>query len=143
MYEKALFITIALYALSFSVLAVQFLILDPYGITLTNFNGDELKNPVTTSINQFTLNATFVNFTKSDYTIVDQAAAFLKAGGVLVQLLAIMTGTYIFQVVFLMIGGGGPCCDSSDTAAYLIVGGLFAVYWLLVGRAIIAYIRGI
>ena len=47
------------------------------------------------------------------------------------ELLQILTGTYIFNFMYLM---GVPA---------IIIGGILLVYFIMVGRTIIAYIRGV
>ena len=127
------------------VLAGQFVVADVFALTLRNFNNDEIKSEMLTYLNQETLNSVFLTFTNSTSfnSIIDVATAFVKAAQVFVELLSILSGTYIFLFIYQMIGGGGACCDNNDTIALFITSGLTIPYLLMLGNTIIAKIRGI
>lgn len=131
MIEKALIILIFMYSVSFAVLAGQFIIADVFGKTLTNYNGDEIKSNLVSIIDIDTINSISNSIVTGNYTISDTATAFVAAGNVVVELLLLLTGTYIFNVLWLF---GVP---------ELIIVGMVILYIILLGRAIIAYIRGI
>lgn len=108
---------------------------DVLGVELENYKGQVIKNDLVTAMNENTLNTVQANFTDTNYTVVDVAAAFLKASGVLVQLLLLLTGTYIFHILWFLLG--------ADTGATLVVGGMMVLYAIMLGNTIIAKIRGI
>ena len=120
-----------MYAVSFMTLTGQYVIGDVLGITLKNSNGVEIKSELLNTINTDTLNSVTSSIANGDYTLVDVASAFVKAGGVLIELLSLLTGTYIFNVLYLL---GIPL---------IAIGGMIILYVILLGRTIIALIRGI
>jgi len=129
------------------VLAGQFVIADVFGLTLTNFKGEEIESQLVTSFNQQTLNSItsgWLNFTRFD-SIIDVATAFVSAAKIFVEFLTLLSGTYIFLIVFYLLGGGGTAgvIDNDDIVAGFIVGGFFIPYALMLGNTIIAKIRGI
>jgi len=112
------------------------LVADIFGLTLTNYNGEELKSPVITSINQNTINSVASYFTNStNFSITDVAGAFVSAANVLTQLLLILTGTYIFFIIWFLMGG--------DIIATFVVGAMTIPYILLLGNTILVKIRGV
>jgi hypothetical protein len=142
MIDKALIMIMFMYALSFSLYAGQYMLADPYGITLTTIPTPDSPNGVPIKLhlkafidegafNQRTANISEGNFT-SNSTYYDRVETFTTAaafvGWELVQLL---TGTYVFQILVLF---GVP-----DLFVTMII----ALYTLLLARAIIGYIRGI
>ena|SRR3990172_8444096 len=135
MIEKAPIILIFLYICSFSLIGVQYGIGDVFHIDITNYNGDELKGPINNITNMTTLNTVTSNIANGNYDLTDVATAFIAAGSVVVQLLILLTGTYIFQVVFFMAG-------ASNTVA-IFLGGMTIIYVILLARSLIAYIRGV
>jgi len=126
---------IFLYATSFSFLIAQFMIADVFGITITNYKGDAIQSEIVTSINQAQINSIQTNIINTNFTLIDTASAFIAAGNIVKELFLLLTGTYIFEIIFQFLGG--------DTPAYLVVGGMILLYVILLGRAGIAYIRGI
>jgi len=51
MIDKPLFIIICAYSISFMVFVGQFVIGDVFGLTLTNWKGDEIKSELLNSFN--------------------------------------------------------------------------------------------
>jgi len=112
------------------------LVADIFGLTLTNYNGAELKSPLATAINQGAINSVALYFTNStNFTIVDVAGAFVSAAAVLGQLLLIFTGTYFFFIIWFLMG--------SDIIATFVVGAMTIPYALLLGNMILVKIRGV
>ena len=128
------------------VLAGQFVIADVFGLTLTNYKGDEIESQLVDSFNVETLNTiteSWINFTRFN-SIIDVATSFVTAAQVFVELLTLMSGTYIFLIVYYLLGGGGAILgDNDDIIAAFIVGGLFIPYAIMLGNTIIAKIRGV
>lgn len=137
MIEKALMIMIFMYCVSFSLLAGQYFIGDVLGITLTSWSGTPIKSAVLDYINQDQLNEVTqaiaqVNNTRN--STLDAVTESFELGLTIgFELLTLLTGTYIFNLLYLMIGP-----DS-----LIFIAGLVAVYAILLGRAIIAYLRGV
>ena len=135
MIEKALIVIIFMYSVSFSVLAGQFIIGDVFGITLKNYNGDEIRSTLldvikTDTINSITLEIANANDTRDD-TLSALENAYQVGIKVGFDLVTLLTGTYIFNLLWLL--GVPP----------IIIAGMVVIYALLMGRAIIAYIRGV
>jgi len=129
------------------VLAGQFVIGDVFGLTLENWKGDEIRSELLNSFNQDTLNSittSWANVTRFN-SITDVATAFFNAAQVFIELLTLFSGTYIFLILYYMLGGTivSGCCDSDDIVAGFIVGGFFIPYAIMLGNTIIAKIRGI
>lgn len=136
MIEKALIIIIFMYAAGFGILAVQFTLGDVFGINLKNFEGADIKSNIVSIIRLDTLNelqANIVsgNFTENTTTFDRVEQAVTAAAFVAWELILLMTGTYIFNIM-LLLGIPAP-----------IVGGFVFLYVLLLARAIMAYIRGV
>ena len=146
MIDKPLFIIICAYSISFMVFVGQFVIGDVFGLTLTNWKGDEIKSELLNSFNQNILNAVtggWTNATRFD-SITDVATAFFTAAQIFGEFLTLISGTYIFLIMYYMLGGTIlTCCDNDDIVALFIVGGFFIPYSLMLGNMIIAKIRGI
>ena len=129
MIEKALIVIIFMYAVSFSLLGGQY-VMDVFGITMTNYDGVEIRSSLlaivdTDEINTVTGQLTSVNGTEAGEDPFGVAAVLT------VELLQLMTGTYIFNLLFLF---GVPA---------IFVYGMVVLYALLLFRALIAYLRGI
>lgn len=136
MIEKALIIIIVMYAVSFSALGFQYVIGDLFGFTITNYKGDEVKSDILDWINESYLNTVSTNIVTANFTenetafnkVIDSTIAAAYVGWELVQL---MTGTYVFKLLFLL---GVP---------EIFIAGMVILYIFLLGRTIIGYIRGI
>jgi len=120
-----------MYALSFSFLTVQFIAADVMGFTMTNFEGVPLESQLINVTNLANLNTASKNIATANYTVVDVAAAFFAAGNVVKELLLLLTGTYIFNILILL---GVPA---------IFVAGLIGIYIFFLARTVIALIRGI
>lgn len=131
MYEKALIAIIFVYCISSGVFIAQYLAGDIMGLELTNYNGTSIKSTLIDTNNIAAFNNATKNIGEGDYTITDVATAFIAAGNVVKELLLLLTGTYIFS---LLLALGIP---------FPIVALMFIPYGFLLGRAIIAYIRGL
>lgn len=137
MSEKAIVIIVFMYSTSFSLLAAQYVLGDVFGTTLTSpITGAPLKSNLigvngTSGIIQInTINTQQQNITgiTRNNTVTNPIGT---AAGQAYELLQILTGTYIFNVLALL--GVAP----------IFISGLVVLYVILLARAIIAYIRGI
>lgn len=145
MIEEALKIMLFMWSVSFSVLGGQYVVGDVFGITLTNdwtdFDGDgspdniPLKSHLLTLIDIDTINETTENIVTGNFqqntTYYDKVETFTTgAAFVAWELITLMSGTYIFNFMYLM---GIPL---------IFIGFFVLIYLALLGRAIILYVRG-
>lgn len=124
-----------MYSVSFSVLAGQFIIGDVFGVTLRNYNGDEIRSTLLEVIKTDTINSVTLEIANANNTRDDTLSALENAYQVGIKvgfdLVTLLTGTYIFNLLWLL--GVPP----------IIIAGMVVIYALLMGRALIAYIRGV
>lgn len=130
MIEKALIVIIFMYSITFGLLAAQYTLADIYGVTLTNWQGDELKNPILQIADTSGLNTILTNVTSTDPTAL-QTDPITAAAQITYQLFLILTGTYVFNVLYFL---GVP---------FIVVSGLAIIYLILLARALIGYLRGV
>ena len=136
MIEKALIIMMFLYATSFGVLGAQYVFGDVFGVALTNFEGVPIKSHLLGIVDVNNLNSALDNIVSANFT--ENSTAFDRVENSIIavafvawELILLMTGTYIFNFLFLM---GIPA---------IIIAGMVVLYIILVARAIIAYVRGV
>lgn len=137
MSEKAMVVIVFMYSTSFSLLVAQYVLGDVFGTTLTSpITGAPLKSNLIglngtagviliSNVNQQQLNITSITRNNTVSNPIGTAA------GQAWEVLQILTGTYIFNVLALL---GVPA---------IFISGLVVLYVILLARAIIAYIRGI
>ena len=135
MIEKSLIVILFMYTVSFSLLTGQFVLGDIYGVTLTSWNGTPIKSDILSFINQDSLNditlaIADVNSTRNN-TLDAVTQSFELGLTIGFELLTLLTGTYIFNFLLLM---GVPS---------IMIAGMVIIYVILLGRAIIAYLRGV
>lgn len=128
MQYKAIIVIIFMYALSFSLLGGQF-IAEPFGIVMSNADGIELRSSLlafveTDNINEITGSLTTINGTQAESDPVAVSAALV------VEILELLTGTYIFNLLFLF--GVVP----------IFVYGLIVIYAILLFIYVIMMLRG-
>ena len=136
MLESALKIMMFMWAVSFSVLGGQYIIGDAFGIELVNFNGEPIKSHIVALINEDEFNERSSNIATGNFqantTTYDRVETFTTgAAFVAWELITLLSGTYIFNFLFIL--GIPPYFVSIFVILYI----------LLLGRAIIGYIRGI
>lgn len=136
MIEKALIVIIFMYAASMSLLAMQYVLADEFGITMTNIHGEPIESHIVGYINEAELNERLDNITTANFTgnttYYDRVETFTtSAAFVAWELVQLLTGTYIFNLAFLL---GIPI-------HFVMI--ITVIYALLLGRAIIGLIRGI
>lgn len=136
MIEKALVIIIFMYAVSFSVYGAQYVLGDVFGVTLVSYQGTVLKPYITTFLNEDQINTVTSNIVTSNYTAnstaFDKIETFsVAAAYVAWELVSLLSGTYIFNFIYLM---GVP---------QIFVVPVVVLYLILLARAIIGYIRGV
>ena len=121
---------IFMYATSFGLLGGQFLMGDIIGIELKDINGNPLKSSILDTINVDTLGTSAQNVIGTNATAVT-TDPITAAAGIAWELIQLMTGTYIFNIAYLM---GVPL---------IIIAGITLLYIILLMRTIIAYLRGV
>lgn len=131
MQDKAMYMIIFMYALSFSLIGGQY-VADSIGITLTNEKGENMKSFVLDNIgvdalNQHTL---AVNTGVQNKTAVQQDPVSVAAGTAY-EVFQLMVGMYIFNVMTFF---GVP---------FWAVSGIQILYVILLSIFLIAKIRGI
>lgn len=133
--EKPLFIVICVYCVSFSVLAGQYFVGDVLGMEITNWEGAPVQSTILALIDMNELNTITGDFanaeSQSNSTLAPIENAFNIGLNVGWEILTLLTGTYIFNFIYFM---GVP---------WYFVAGMAIVYFMMLGRTIIAYIRGV
>ena len=146
MSEKAIVVIIFMYSTSFALLSAQYVIADVFGYTLTSpVTGQPLKsnligaNGTSGIISIDTINTQQQNITSNtrNNTVNNPIGT---AAGMAWELMQILTGTYVFNVLYLILGGGD---GAHNSVAAIIVTPFMVIYVILVARAIVGYIRGI
>ncbi len=134
MKDIALVIMMVMYISSFALLGIQWELADTYGITITNFDGVEVKSAIHEYVKQEQLNEYTDSIITADYqtnsTAYDKIETSVTAGVFVVwELIGLMTGTHVFSLLILL---GVP---SIFVSIFVIA------YILLLARAIIGYLR--
>jgi len=136
MIDNALKIVIFMYAAGFSLLGVQYTMADTIGLEMTNLDGTPIKSALHGFINDDEINTRTQNIVSADFqgnsTYYDKVETFTTgAAFVAWELVSLMTGTYIFYIMYLF---GVPS---------MFVAVFITLYALLLARAILGYVRGI
>lgn len=125
-----------IYSISFSALGFQYVVGDVFGFTITSFDGRIVKSEILDWINQSYLNTVTRNIVTANFTenttafnkVIDSTIAAAYVGW---ELVTLMTGTYVFNLLYLL--GVPP----------IYIAGMVILYVFLLGRTVIGYIRGI
>ena len=135
MIDKSMYIIFFFYAVSFMLLGVQYVLGDVYHIEMTNLDGDPMQSALLEFIDTGTLNsitANIANSTDAENSTLDAIVNAFQIGfNVSKDLLLLLTGTYIFNVMYFF---GIPV---------IVIAGFVALYLFCVGRTVIAYVRGV
>lgn len=117
------------------LLAGQYLFADPFGREVTNFNGVTIKDEVLGFLNMSSVNEITSEVADAESLSNSTLDAVEDAFNVGIQIgflgLQIMTGTFIFNLLYLL---GIPA---------IVIAGMVVIYAFLLVDAIIARIRGI
>ncbi len=119
-----------MYAASFSLLGTQYILGDVFGITMTNFEGSEIRSNVLDVIDTGSLNTVTGNLNNLNQTTVE-SNPITAAAELVWDVLTLLTGTYVFNVLALL---GVP---------NIIIAGMVVIYAVMLFRTLIAYLRGI
>lgn len=138
MIDKALIIIFVFYALGFMMVGLEYSVNQVYHVDLVSpLNGEPMQTSSIVgylgadSFNESTGEIVTANFTTNS-TFYNKVETFTTgAAYVAWELIGLMTGTYIFQMMLMM---GVPIW---------FVTAFIALYILLLARAIIGYVRGI
>ena len=144
MIEKPLFIIIFMYLSGFGLVASQYWFADVMGMTLTGYGGVEVRNSAIDILDMANLNAATANIqnaTDAENATLSSIDNAFQIGYNVAKILignpldvaTLLTGTYIFNFIYLM---GGP-------ATLIIIVPMVAVYAIMLGRTLIAYVRGV
>ena len=150
MIDKVWYIIMFMYIFSFSMLGIQWVLLDPFGLNMQTFvdvydpinnitipAGTELRPLFHGSTNYDTLNgvagrASTGNYQTSDGSPFDKVINYATAAAFLAwDVMTLLTGTQIFFLMFLL---GVP---------YIFVAGFVFIYVFFLIRTAIALIRGV
>ena len=131
MIEKSLVIIIFMYATSFAALGMQYTLADSFGINLVGPNGDDISSEVLDFVRIGEINVRTGAFTGANQTQMG-LEPIVSAAGLVVEIFLLLTGTYIFNLLFYLIG-----------IPPIWIAGFVALYFFLLMRTIVAYLRGI
>ncbi len=131
MIEKSLVIIIFMYATSFAALGVQYTIADSFGLNLVGANGDDISSEVLDFVRIGEINQRTGAFTGANQTQMGLEPV-IAAAGLVVEIFLLLTGTYIFNLLFYLIG-----------IPPIWIAGFVVLYFFLLMRTIVAYLRGI
>ena len=99
--DKAIFVIITMYSLSFSMLGAQYIIGDVLGIQLTDFQNQPVKSELLNTINQGSFNSIQQNVTSTARSSV--ITNIITAAQIGFEVFQLITGTFIFNIL-LMFG---------------------------------------
>ena len=136
MIESALQIMLCMWAVSFSVFGFQVVLADVAGTELTNYEGEPIRSHLSDLLRQKEFNQVTENVVTANYqdntTRYDKVETYpIAAAYVAWELVQLLSGTYIFA--FLVLMGEPP----------IFVTILVVLYFALLARAIVGYIRGV
>ena|SRR3990167_1378197 len=123
-----------MYSVSFGILGAQFLGC-AFDIELTNMDGVPLEScdgdgNLSSMINMDELNVRTLNIANTNQTDIT-TDPIIAAAGVALQIFLLLTGTHVFNIMILF---GVPL---------VFVSGLVILYLIMLGRTLIALLRGI
>lgn len=134
MIEKSLMIVLFFYSSGFMILGAQYVLGDVYHVTL-EYNDVNLQSAILETIDTDAINTVTTNIadaTDSENSTLDAITnAFQLGYNVGKELLLLLTGTYIFNMMYLF---GIPI---------IVIAAFVGLYMFCVGRTLIAYIRGV
>ena len=136
MLENALTIMVFMWCISFSLLGVQYVLADVVGTEIKSFRGEPIKSHIVSLINEEEINERMEDIVTGNFTANTTRYDRVETYGVAAafvgwELVLLLTGTYIFSVLVLL---GVPI---------IFVTAIGMVYFLLLARAIVGYIRGV
>lgn len=130
MIDNALILIVFMYALSFGLLTVQYVMLDTLGMTMTSMSGEEIPTALLASLNVDRLDTIGRDAATTPGGLVEEDPV-LAAAAIAWDILQILTGTYVFSIMLLF-----------DVPS-IFVSAAVLLYTFLMARTLIAYLRGI
>lgn len=136
MIEKSLSIMIFMWAVSFSVFGFQVALADAFGIEITNYRGEAIRPQLARLIDTESFNSATEAIVSGTYTDANGTEhnritdAGISSIFIVWELIQLLSGTYIFGFLYLL---GVPL---------IFVTILVIIYFALLARAIVGYIRG-
>ena len=136
MLDKALIVIIFMYGMSVAFLTTEYIIVDVFHLTVTNYAGEELTGTLVVTWMQMDtfneqslaiINGTYDPTNGTFYNRVETSVT--AAAAIAWNLIIILTGLYIFNFIYFM---GVP---------WPFVIGMAVLYMLLLARAIFGYIN--
>ena len=137
MIDKALIIVIFFYSFGFISVGLEYSVSQIWHVEMVSpLTGEPMNSQIVGYLQQDNLNEKSTNIINANYTanstFFDKIETFTTAAAFVAwELVALMTGTYIFRTMLLL---GVPAW---------FVTSFIVIYGLLLARAIIGYIRGI
>lgn len=131
MIEKSLIIIMFMYTFSFVTLGIQYTLADSFGVTLVGADGQPIRSNVLDFVDTGNINTRTGAFVDANQTEMG-LEPIVSAAGLVVEIFLLLTGTYIFNVLFFVIG-----------ISQVWVAGFVILYFFLLMRTIVAYLRGI
>lgn len=137
MIDKALLVILFMYGTSVAYLSVEYVMIDVFHITVTNYDGDTLTGSLVVSWMQLTnfneISGDIVNGTFNENTTAyNRVETFTTAAAAVAwNLIQLLSGLYIFNLI-LFLGVPWP-----------FVTGMAVLYMILLARAIVGYVRGL
>lgn len=135
MIEKSLIILVFMYASSFAALGMQYTLADSFGINLVGPNGDDISSEVVDLVRIDTINTRTQNATTSSVEASENWIIYnpiTAAAGLVWEIFLLLTGTYVFNLLFYVLG-----------IPAIWISGFVILYFFLLMRTIVAYLRGI
>jgi hypothetical protein len=108
MIDKSIMIIIFMYAASISFLTVEYMFVDVFHITVTNYNGDELTGSlITTWMDQETFNTVSGEIENGTFnantTFYNKVETYATAGAAVAwNFITLLSGLYIFNLVIFL-----------------------------------------
>jgi hypothetical protein len=108
MIDKSIMIIIFMYAASISFLTVEYMFVDVFHITVTNYNGDELTGSlITTWMDQETFNTVSGEIENGTFnvntTFYNKVETYATAGAAVAwNFVTLLSGLYIFNLVIFL-----------------------------------------
>jgi len=135
--EKSIMVIIFMYAMSVSILGAQYVIADVFDITLVSpISGVPVESHIVGFVDEDNINTISENIVTGNFTTnstyYNKVETFTTAAAYVAwELITLLSGTYIFNFMYLM---GVP---AFFVAAFVIL------YLILLARTIIGLVRGI
>ena len=102
---------IFMYAVSFGMLGAQYMMGDVFNITLTNFEGTEIRSNVLNIIDVDQINESTLNVVNTNQTTV-LTDPIVGAASIAWEIFLLLTGTYVFNILYFFIMPPRSICNN-------------------------------